>query len=267
MSARKPRQRNGFAREVFMVDIIAALVFGAMFTVDIAVLVGFASIQASTKVKAFAVAGGWAITVMTISAMGGFAPGSIGRFPAPLLAFSLVVATGALGWFLAPGFRNVMVSLPLGAVVGVNAFRIAGVFFLILFEQNRLAAPFGPVAGWGDIITGIAAIPIALVAAYDKPLPSWTLRVWNTFGALDLIVAITLAFLSAAGSPFQVFTDARGTEVLTTGPWIAAATLLVPLYLFSHLTIAAQQRIANCRTAAYAPKSANVELIGSVAKR
>jgi hypothetical protein len=225
-----------------MVDIIAALVFGAMFTVDTAVLVGFASIQASTKVKAFVIAGGWAITVMTISAMGGFAPGSIGRFPAPVLAFSLVVVTGALGWFLAPGFRNVMVSLPLSVLIGVNAFRIAGVFFLILFAQNRLSAPFGPVAGWGDILTGITAIPIAVIAAYDKPLPSWLLTVWNTFGALDLVVAVTLAFLSAPGSPLQVFTDARGTEVLTTVPWIAAATLLVPLYLFSHLTIAARQR-------------------------
>jgi hypothetical protein len=226
-----------------MVDIIAALVFGAVFTIDVAVLVGLASIRASTKLKAFAVAAGWAVTVMTIAALGGFAPGSIGRFPAPVLAFGLVVVTGTIGWFVAAAFRNVMLSLPLSALIGVNAFRIAGVFFLILFEQHRLSAPFGPVAGWGDIITGITAIPIAVIAAYEKRLASWILTVWNTFGALDLVVAVTLAFRSAPGNAFQIFSDARGTEVLTTVPWIAAAALLVPLYLFSHFTIAARQRL------------------------
>ena len=226
-----------------MVDIIGALVFGAMFTIDIAVLVSLAPVQASTKLKAFAIAAGWAATVTTIAAVGGFAPGSIGRFPAPVLAFSLLILTGMIGWFVAPGFRNAMLSLPVMALAGVNIFRIAGVFFLILFMQDRLSAPFGPVAGWGDIITGLTAIPIVVMAAYRKRFPGWVLTVWNAFGALDLVGAVTLAFLSAPGSPFQLFPDPRGTAVLTTVPWIAAATMLVPLYLFTHLTIAAQQRL------------------------
>jgi hypothetical protein len=225
-----------------MIDIIAALVFGVTFTIDVAVFVGLAPIRVNMKVKAFAIAGGWAGTLMTIAALGGFSPGAIGRFPAPVLAFSLLVIVGLIVWYFVQGFRNALLSLPLAALIAVNGFRIAGVFFLVLFAQHRLSAPFGPVAGWGDIITGISAIPIAAMAAYGKRFPGWILTLWNTFGALDLVVAMTLAALSAPGSAFQVFMDPRGTEVLTTVPWIAAATLLVPLYLFSHLTISARLR-------------------------
>jgi hypothetical protein len=65
---------------------------------------------------------------------------------------------------------------------------------------------------------------------------------WNAGGSLDLVVAVTLAFLSAPGTPYRLFTDRPGTTVMTTMPWILAATFLVPLYLLTHLTIAARLR-------------------------
>jgi len=146
------------------------------------------------------------------------------------------------------GFRP---GAALAALVGVNAFRIAGVFFLLLLADGRLPAPFAPSAGWGDIITGIAAMPIAAVAAasHDK-VPQRLLAAWNAFGALDLVVAVTQAFLSAPGTPYRVFTEGPGTVVLTTVPWILAATFLVPLYLLTHFTIAARLRRSRSASAA-----------------
>jgi hypothetical protein len=228
-----------------MIDTIAAFIFGAMFATDLAVLIGLAQIQASSKVKAIAAAAIWTVAVLWIAALGGFAPGSIGRFPAPVLAFSFLVIAGFAAWTVSAGFRHALLSVPNSALVGVNTFRIAGVFFILLYEQGRLSAPFGPVAGWGDIVTGVAAIPIAAYAAFGKPVSTRMLAIWNVFGALDLVVAVTLAFLSAPGSPFQIFTDNRGTEVLTHIPWIAAATLLVPLYIFTHWTIFARMKLAD----------------------
>jgi Na+/pantothenate symporter len=67
---------------------------------------------------------------------------------------------------------------------------------------------------------------------------------WNAFGALDLVVAVTLAFMSAPGTPYRVFTEGPGTVVMTTLPWILVATFLVPLYLLTHLTIAARLRLS-----------------------
>jgi hypothetical protein len=225
-----------------MMDIIAAFIFGVMFAINVAVLVGLAKISVRTKLKAIGLSAVWASAVMTIAALGGFAPGSVGRFPAPVLAFAVLVASGAIGWMFSAAFRNALQSIPVAALIGVNAFRIAGVFFVLLTSQGRLSEPFGPVAGWGDIIAGLVAIPLAVWLATGKSVSGWALAAWNAFGALDLVVALSLAFLSAPGSPFQIFKDGNGTEVLTHAPWIAAATMLVPLYLFTHLTIASQLR-------------------------
>lgn len=51
--------------------------------------------------------------------------------------------------------------IPLAMLVGVHVIRILGVYFLVLYAQDRLPAPFAPLAGWGDTITGLAAIPLA----------------------------------------------------------------------------------------------------------
>jgi hypothetical protein len=60
-------------------------------------------------------------------------------------------------------------------------------------------------AGWGDIITGLAAIPLAAAAGGRGKLPRWLLTAWTAFGMLDLILAITLGALSAPGTPFRAF--------------------------------------------------------------
>jgi nucleotide-binding universal stress UspA family protein len=87
---------------------------------------------------AFAIAAAWTATVVTIGALGGFAPGAIGQLPAPVLAFGSVVLAGLVAWFLSPAFRDALLSVPLAALVGINAFRIGGIFFLLLFAGGRL---------------------------------------------------------------------------------------------------------------------------------
>jgi hypothetical protein len=225
-----------------MLDIIAALAIGAMFTVDVAVLVGFAAVSSRAKFGAFAIAATWAATIVTIAAMGGFRPGLFGPVPAPVLAFGALVFGSFVAWLSWPAFRRALLSVPLAALVGINSFRIGGVFFLLLFADGRLSSPFAPSAGWGDIITGRAAIPIAASAASARSVSRGLLAAWNAFGALDLVVAVSLAFLSAPGTPYRVFIDPPGTVVMTTLPWILVATLLVPLYLLTHFTIAARLR-------------------------
>jgi hypothetical protein len=171
-----------------MLDIIAALALGAMFAVDVTVLVGLAALRPEVKVTAFAIAAAWAATVVTIGALGGFVPGAIGQLPAPMLAFSAVVLVGFVAWFLSPAFRHALLSVPLAALVGVNAFRIGGIFFLLLFAGGRLSAPFAQSAGWGDIITGLLAIPLAARATSARALFRPMIAAWNAFGALDLLV-------------------------------------------------------------------------------
>jgi hypothetical protein len=225
-----------------MFDLIDTFLFGVICTANVTVLIGLAAIRPLTKFVGFMIAAAWISLILTISALGGFATGAIGAVPAPPLAFLLLMIVGLVAWFTQPAFRNAFLSVPLAGLIGINAFRIGAISFLILHHQGRLSAPFATFAGWGDIITGCVAIPLAAVAAWRGRLPRGLLTVWNVFGALDLIDAVTLGALSAPGTPFQVFTGAPGTAVMGTIPWVGVPAFLVPLYLMTHLAIATRLR-------------------------
>ncbi len=175
-----------------------------------------------------------------------------GPVPAPLFAFAGLLALLFGGWFLSPRFRSALLSVPLPALIGLNAGRLGGVFFLILAAEGRLSAPFAPVAGAGDILVGALAIPLAAMAAAGAGAPPAWLGVWNALGGLDLIVAISLGVLSAPGTPFRVFTEGPGTAAMTALPWIMVPAILVPLYLLIHLTVAARLRSLQPATQAVA---------------
>jgi hypothetical protein len=69
----------------------------------------------------------------------------------------------ALWW----GLEEVSLSL----LTAVHAVRILGIGFVILHAEGRLPAPFAPVAGWGDIAVGLAALPVAWLVA--RRAPGW----------------------------------------------------------------------------------------------
>jgi hypothetical protein len=226
-----------------VLDVIGAIAFGAVAAADVAILVSVMDVPFTWRLAAASLAAAWVAAIVAVAALGGFGPGLLGPIPTPVLAFSALVVGSLVSWLAWPAFRNALLSVPLAVLVGINSFRIGGVFFLLLFADGRLSAPFAPSAGWGDIITGIAAIPLAAMAASPRTASRRALAAWNAFGTLDLVVAVTLAFVSAPGTPFRVFTEGPGTVVMTTLPWVLAATFLVPLYLLTHFTIAARLRL------------------------
>ena len=230
-----------------MLDVVGALVLGAICAVDLTVLIGSAVIRPATRIILFVIAATWVSLLVAIAAAGGFAPGVAGPFPAPVLPFLILVAGGLVAWFAWPGFRNAFLSVPLAGLVGIHAVRVAGVFFLILHAQGRLAAPFAPSAGWGDIIAGAGAIPLAALLVWKGTAPRGLLRVWNAIGALDLIVAVSLGALSATGTPFRVFTEAPSTAAMGTLPWVLIPAFLVPVFLLSHLAIAVRLRTSSAK--------------------
>src|ERR1700712_2616409 len=65
--------------------------------------------------------------------------------------------------------RVAAVSLP--ALIGVQAVRVLGVSFVLLHASGRLPAPFAPIAGWGDMLVGVLALPVAW-AAFHFPTRS-----------------------------------------------------------------------------------------------
>lgn len=225
-----------------MIDLIGAIAYTALYAVLIGALVGFSPAARSAKLAAFAAAALWGAIIVAIAARGGFAPGATGPIPPPAVALTVLLALLLTSWFLLPRFRNALFSVPLPALIAVNAARIGGVFFLILAADGRLSGPFAPVAAWGDILVGVLAIPLAAMAALRADAHRIWVGIWNGLGALDLLVAASLAMLSSPGTPFFVFTAGPGVLPIHFLPWVMVPTLLAPLYLLIHFTIAVKLR-------------------------
>ncbi len=223
-----------------MLDIVAAIYATAYFAVQIGLLIGLSPVQGVTKLGAFAAAAAWLAIIVTVYALGGLRPGILGPVPVNLLPFTLLLALLFGSWFLVPQVRNALLSVPLPALVAVHAGRVGGLFFLILYFDGRLSAPFAPAAAVGDMITGAVALVLVPALALGFELRSLWLKVWNAFGALDLVVAVTLAVLSAPGTPFRVFTEGPGTQIMGMLPWIFVPAMLVPIDFLVHFTIAAK---------------------------
>ena len=223
-----------------MLDLIGAMSIAAAYLLVIGVLLSHSQASNAHKWTAAAAAAVWGVGITAIAASGGFAPGATGPIPGPVLAFAAAIALLFGSWLLAPQFRAAILSVPLRVLIALNIVRVGGILFLMLAASGRLSAPFAPSAGWGDILTGVLAIPLAMMLRQGPHYP--TVALWNAFGSLDLIAAIALGALSAPGAPIQVFTDEPGTLAMTELPWTIVPTTLVPIYLFMHFVIAKQIR-------------------------
>ena len=232
-----------------MLDITGAIFATALYVTVVGVLIGLAPVRAATKLAAFAFAAAWLAFIVAFAGIFDLAELRLGPMPVNLMPFVALVALLFGGWFLVPQFRSALLSLPLSALVALNMGRVAGIYFVLLYAQGRMSAPFAPSAGWGDVITGLAAIPLLLMMRGNTDRPAvLPIALWNAFGTLDLIVAISLGIVSAPGTLFRIFTEGPGTLAMTHLPWIMIPTMLVPIYLLIHLTVATKLRALSAAT-------------------
>ena len=234
-----------------MLELINAIVLGAELAIIVTVLITQADV--SLNARRWAIAGilVWSALIVAGAATGQSTPGTPGIAIQPPAIFGVAAVALLTAWRFSPQFRRAMLSIPLQALVGLNVLRVLGVFFVLGYFTHELGAPFGPVAGLGDTITGLVAIPLAISIArgsFSTSSVAW----WNAFGALDLFTALTLGALSQDGVPFRVFFGEPGLTVMTQLPSVIVPTILVPIYLLVHLTVAYRLGQAPARQAALA---------------
>lgn len=223
-----------------MLDFFATVLLTAIMVVNVNAVVSAMPVTRAQRLSLALAVGLWIGFVAASASIGLL---TIAR-PAPVIGlyFALpLVATALLAAF-SPTARAAMLGLPMPLLIGLNLSRVFGALFLLLAAAGRLSGPFPVSAGWGDIITGVAAIPVAIMvargAAKSSRIPAW----WNAFGALDLVVAVALGIMSANGSPLQVFDAVAGPSPLTDLPWLFIPTVLVPFYLIVHAVLFVQLR-------------------------
>jgi hypothetical protein len=140
---------------------------------------------------------------------------------------SLRVATGTDKNIITDSRNDKIVSI----LTSIHIIRIFGVVFLIGVSQGIIASTFGYVAGIGDILIGVTAVPVAYTL---KKRYSWAILgsiLWNILGMTDLAAAIYL------GVTTSQLSTAATAGTMVSWPWILIPTVGVPSLLTIHITI------------------------------
>ena len=231
-----------------MLDFIGMVITAALMVLVVNALITCMDVSRAAKITLAAVIGVW-IGLAAAVAGAGWLP--ISR-PVPVVglfvALPLLAAALASSW---PAARRAMLSIPMPVMVALNIVRVFAVLFLMLAAEGRLTGPFPYSAAWGDIITGVLAVPVLWLLKDGGARHTTAIAAWNLFGAADLVFAIGFGITSAEGSPLQLF-PGPGSEAMQHAPWSFVPTVLVPIWLILHAIIAVRLRRAKPGQAAIA---------------
>lgn len=219
-----------------MFDILSTIGLTASASLVIAFLAYAMAESPSGRLTVAGVLVAWFVLVLAIGAGGALDPAR--GLGAPALGFTVVLPVVALvcAFFAFSTIRAAVLATPLPALVAVNTVRILGVIFVALYAAGRLPAPFAPSAGWGDMIAGVVALPLAWAIARFGARVRMPALMWNLFGAADLVNAIALGALSAPG-PLNAFAGPPTSAIMTSLPWLLIPGFLVPILFFIHVVI------------------------------
>jgi hypothetical protein len=231
-----------------MLNFIATIIIVATTIVVLNAVISSLPVGRRPRLLLALAVGSWTGLAVALASAGALAADAGGAPVVGAMVAIPLILTAAVA-FLFPAARKVMLSLPLPLLVGLNVTRVGGVFFLLLAAAGELAGPFPQSAGWGDILTGVFAIPALGLATRSTSERDGLLYLWNWFGAFDLFAAVTLGTLSANGSPLQLIHAGVGSAAVQHLPWSLIPTVLVPAYLILHGIIFAQLRARSAERA------------------
>jgi hypothetical protein len=230
------------AYETTMLDIVGALFAGAYCAALVWTLIWGPSRSMRIRIAltgAFVV---WLVAITAFASAGAFAPGVLGPIPTGLAAFAVALVPLLAAWGSRRRIRDALLAVDLPVLVGLHAFRLGGIFFVLLGLSGRLALIFALTAGIGDIVTGGVALALTIRRALGHRVSARALHAWNAFGMLDLVLALVTAVLANSASPMGFLGTEPGTREMTTMPWILVPAVIVPVLFLTHILIGARTR-------------------------
>lgn len=152
-----------------------------------------------------------------------------------ILGFAALALTAGI----APSrLRDWIDRVPLRTLVGVNALRLVGIYFLMLGARGELSGAFAARAGWGDIAAATLALVLVFMGDPRTSGQRLLYHVWNVFGFLDLVVAVgTATIVTLQGT-------VPGMTPLFSWPLSLVPVFFVPLFLANHVLIFRRLRAA-----------------------
>ena len=175
----------------------------------------------------------WLIGVVILSASSLLALGDgLWRLLMPALIV-LPVATFVIAWQTSKPFRARVLAIDTGVLVILHSWRMVGMGFLFLYAHGVLPGLFAWLAGIGDMLAAFGAVLIGTALLKGRKVSRATLLGWNSFGLLDFVIAIVIGTsLRSVYLGGAVNTDAMALLPLSLVP-----TVIVPLYIITHLMI------------------------------
>ena len=183
---------------------------------------------------------GWFVFAVVTSVAGLYRPPS-GRPPTIQYALLAPIVLGVVLFRMSPLLRRALAAVPDTWLVGVQVYRVLGVIFLVLYAGGHLPGVFALPAGVGDTFVGILAPFVAASFARSGDGAARSVRIWNLLGIADLVIAVTLGFLTSP-SPFQVAAFDRPSALIAMFPLSLIPVFAVPISILLH--IASLQRLS-----------------------
>ncbi len=186
----------------------------------------------------------WLAVIWALAVNGAFQPiPGVARLPRLPIAILAPVIIGLFFVLRSKSIAAFLDATPAPWLIALQVYRIFGGIFLVNWMNGTAAGAFAVPAGIGDVLTGIMALPVALLLASGTERGRSAAMAWNIFGLLDFAVAVTLGTLSSPG-PFQVFGLDIPASLAGTYPTVLIPAFAVPSSILLHaLSIRQLRRI------------------------
>lgn len=176
----------------------------------------------------------WVSGILWLAAAGVFdVPPSKPALPT-IIAITLPVGLFAAAMIASPRLRALALAIDPVLLVELQAWRILGGIFLVIYAFGILPGLFALPAGFGDVAVGVAA-PFVAWRLRSMPgfLASPRLRLFHYLGLLDFAIAVA-AGLAARGSIPGLVGDVTAAPMGEL-PLVLIPALAVPAFIIAHL--------------------------------
>lgn len=198
----------------------------AVYTILVTLAAGRATRSPLLAVAWLVVTGGLAASGLLLD-FDSFPP-AVMRLIFPTLVVTIIVCCSSLA-------RPWLERWSLAAMIGFQAFRLPLELIMHQAAREGVMPPQMTFTGRNfDILTGLLAIPLALLAARVPKAVVW---LWNLVGLALLLNVVGVAILSVPG-PYRAFFQEPANVWIGHAPFVWLPAVLVPLALAGHILVA-----------------------------
>lgn len=176
-------------------------------------------------------------------------------FPMIALGTTLPIVFGLLAIRYSASLRAVLQAIPMHRMIAVQVYRAFGFMFLIAFSLGLIPGVFAVPAGIGDIAVGLLAPLVAWRAMKDPGRARGAIWAWSFLGIGDLVLALTMGFLSSPGR-FQMIAFGEPNTAISAYPLVMVPIFAVPLSILLHAAVISKLRAARRHAGDVAPAAA-----------